>query len=153
MKTKRRRRQSLRGFTFVELMVAAVLLGIGLMAVVGLWRFSFEVSVQTDDMGAAYLLGRRAMEAVKMTGFADTAEGAATLYYSGAQAQVAQGSGSERYRVITQVVSDAVSSGTAGVAGAVPADGALRTVTISVALVSSGETLYQTRTHLARAGV
>lgn len=135
----------------MELMIAGMLLSIGLMAVVGLWEFSFRVTANTDDMGVAYNLGRQAMESVKVSGFTSAAEGSTTAYYDGTQATVS--ASSARYSVTTNIVSDTVSSGTAGVAGAVPSDTALRTVTITVTLYSTSQTLYQTNTYLAKGGV
>lgn len=148
----RRRRKSLRGVSLVELLIAGLLLSISMMAMVQMWAFAYRVTANTDDKGIAYNLGRQAMETVKMSGFDNAAEGTATAYYNGLQ--VAQGSSSTaRYSVTTSVVSSAVSSGTAGLSGAVPSTTALRTVSITVSLVSGGTALYQTSTYLVKAGI
>lgn len=156
MKIPVKRRQSEHGGSFVELMVAGLLLSIGLMAIVNLWTFSFRVTTNTDDIGIGYQLGRQAMERVKMSGFSSASEGSTTNYYTGDQALTTSSSSTRRYAVTTNIVSDQVTSGTPGVAGAVPADGALRTVTITVQLIEGGQvvrTLYQTTTYLVRAGI
>jgi len=151
MKIRGKRRQSEYGGTFVEIMVAGVLLSIGLMGLVNVWLFSFRVTTNTDDKVIAYNLGRQAMERVKMAGFTSAAEGSSDEYYTGDQVLTPSG-GTWRFRVTTNIVSDQVKSGTPGVAGAVPADTALRTVTITVRLVGTAEILYQTTTYLVRAG-
>ncbi len=133
-------------------MIASLLLCIGVMGLVNAWVFSLRVTQITDDRGIAYNLGRQAVERVKMSGFTNAAEGPSTLYYDGNQ--VAQGGASTaRYSVSTNVVSDAMQSGTAGVAGGVPAPASLRTVTVTVQVISPSQALYATTTYLARAGI
>lgn len=147
---RRHRRQLRSGITFIEVMIAGLLMSVGIMGLVSMWAFSFNMTVRTDDKGVAYCLGRRALEQVKFNTFKTAAEGTYTYYYDGNQAAVS--STAARYRVTVSVVSDQVKSGTAGVAGAQPADAALRTVTVTVQLHTSGEVLYQTATYLVRAG-
>lgn len=153
MKIPGKNRQSRQGATLVEVLVAALLLSIGLMGLLNTWVFSYNVTTNTDNSAIAYSLGRFALERVKMTGFYATAEGSTDAYYSGNEVSVASNASNVRFRVTTSVTSDQVASGTAGVAGAVPADNALRTVTITVRLQPAGTVLYQTNTYLARAGV
>ena len=153
MKIPGKRRQSRRGTTLVELLVAGLLLAVGMMGLVNTWLFSFRVTENTDNSAIAYSLGRYAIERVKMNGFLNASEGTSEAYYNGNQVSVAQNAATVRFRVTTSVISDAVKSGTIGVAGAVPADNALRTVTITVRLQPAGTTLYQTNTYMARAGV
>lgn len=149
MKIRGKRRKSEHGGTFVEIMIAGLLLSIGMMALVNVWLFAFRVTTNTDDKVIAYNLGRQAMERVKMAGFSSAAEGTTIQYFTGDQAQVTSG---YRFKVTTYIVSDQVSSGTPGTAGAVPADSALRTVTVTVQLHPTNETLYQSSTYLVRAG-
>ena len=147
-----RGRRSIRGSGLIELLIASLLLCIGVMGLVSTWAFSYRVTQLTDDRGIAYNLGRQAIERAKMTGFTNTSEGSATLYYDGDQ--TLQGSSATaRFSVTTNVVSDSMQSGSSGVSGGVPASTALRTVTITVQTVSPVQTLYTTTTYLARAGV
>ncbi len=146
-----RRRQ--RGVTYVDLLVAALLMSIGMMALVGTWVFSFTVTANTDDIAIAYSLGRYTVEQVKMSGFTGQPEGTATAYFDGNQNAVSSTSSAKRYTVTTSVVSSQVSSGTAGQSGAVWTNSALRTVTVTVTLASSGRALFQTTTYLVRAGI
>ena len=57
-----RRRNRSRGITFVELLVSALLMSIGVMGLVGTWAFSFRVTQNTDDLGTAYNVGRYCLE-------------------------------------------------------------------------------------------
>ncbi|MCL5283866.1 MAG: prepilin-type N-terminal cleavage/methylation domain-containing protein [Armatimonadetes bacterium] len=150
LKTRIRRNS---GFTFIELMVAAVVMTIGLMGLINLWIFSFQVTTNTDYTGISYNLGRQAVERTKMLGFANAPEGTSTTYYDGDQNQVGSGSGSAVYKVTTSIVSDSVQSGSPGQPGAVPSDTALRTVTVTVTVISTGKVVYQTNTYLARGGI
>lgn len=144
-------RQLRRGFTLVETLVAGLLLSIGIMGLVSIWLVSFRVTENTDNAAIAYNLGRHALERIKLSGFPSAAEGTSDYYYDGNQTVVS--AGSSRFWVTTSVVSDSVESGTSGQAGAVPADDALRTVTITVRLQSTAAVLYTTSTYLARAGI
>ncbi len=153
MKMRGRHRQLRGGITLVDLLVAALIMSIGIMALVNTWLFSFRVTTNTDDAAVAYSIGRYAMERVKMSGFVSAAEGSSTQYFSGTQASVSSNSSNRRFDVATSIVSDQVSSGTAGQAGAVPAEGALRTVTVTVRIYPSDRLLYQTNTYLVRAGI
>lgn len=151
MKTAYTRRQSFRGTTLVELLMAGLLLSIGMMGLVGTWVFSFRVTANTDDMAIAYNLGRAAVEDIKRYGFPNAPEGTTTTYYNGNQSSVSQDS--SRFTVVSSLVSAAVKSGSSGVSGAVPADSTIRTVTVTVTLTSTGASLYTTTTYMVRAGI
>lgn len=150
-----------RGITYVEVLMAGLLLSIGLTGLVNLWVFSFRVSVNTDDQVIAYNLGRQGIEAVKRAGFDNATESdsshATAVYYDGNQSVVTSNSSRRRFSVLTTVVSSAVKSGTIGISGAVPADSALRTVTVTVtqidATTGSTSVLYETKTLLAKGGI
>lgn len=144
------RRKSRRASTYIEALVAGLLLAVGMMALVNVWAFSLRVTVNTDDESIAYNLGRFALERVKQSGFA-TPEGTSATYYDDNQNVVSQAAA--RFQVTTGVVSDLVKSGTPGQSGAVPANGALRTVTVTVDYASGGGTLFQENTYLARGGI
>ena len=153
MKLPGSRRKSESGFSYVEILVSALLMSIGLMGLLNTWLFSYNITTNTDDSAISYSLGRYALERVKMIGFQSATEGTSNLYYSGNEASVSAGSSTCRYTVNTSVTSDMVQSGTIGVAGAVPKDNAIRTVVITVKMYSTNAVLYRTTTYLARAGV
>lgn len=145
--------RSQRGGSFIEMMVAGLLLSIGMMAMVSTWTFSFRVTTNTDNSVIAYNLGRQAIEVLKRNVFPLPQEGTTTAYYDGNQTSVSSTSPSRVFSVTTAVVSDSMKSGSAGVAGGVPADYSLRHVTVDVILLQTGTTLYHTETNLTRAGI
>ena len=145
-------RRTRRGITFVELLVAALLMSIGVMGLVGTWAFSYRVTEKTDSVGMSYNVGRMVLEQYKLMGFS-APEGPAAFYYNGDGQGVSSTSSARRYRVDVQITSDVVNSGTAGQSGAVPNQYALRDLTINVIYLPSGETLWQTHTRRVKAGI
>ena len=145
-------RRTRRGITFVELLVSALLMSIGVMGLVGTWAFSYRVTENTDNVGMAYNVGRMVLEQYKLMGFS-APEGPATFYYNGDGQGVVSTNTDRRYRVDVQLTSDLVTTGTAGQTGAVPNQYALRTLSISVVQLQSGDTLWQTQTRMVRAGI
>jgi Tfp pilus assembly protein PilV len=144
MKLPGRRRQSRRGTTFVEVMVAGLLLSIGVMALVHVWAFSYNVTVNTDDKNAAYNLARRAMEKIKRDFMVaryepSTMVGTVTEYYSGAHVKLAGSSGS-RFTVVRTITSD----------NALPP---LYTATVRVTITGSTTVQYHSGTYLVKGGI
>ena len=118
---------------------------------VSTWYVGFSVAVQTDQTGVAYNLGRRAMEEAKQTGFASTPEGTAILYYdSQGGNESATRTSAHAYQVTTVVSSDLTISSSNPVQ---PTPDALRTVTVTVTILSNNTTAYQVSTYFARAGI
>ena len=152
MKIRMYGRRTRRGITFVELLVSALLMSIGVMGLVGTWAFSFRVTQNTDDLGTAYNVGRYCLEQLKMQGFS-TPEGPAAYFYTGTGTGTTSNDPQCRFWVQTLVRSDQVTSGVAGQAGAVPATTALRTVTVDVRRNDNGAYLWRTSTQFVRAGI
>jgi len=135
------------GFTLIEVLCAAVIVGVCLAAIVTTWSVSFTIAGNADRASIGYTLGRRALEEVKETGFQDSTEGTSTVYYDGSggnRSTVA--SNVHTYSVVTTVATDVMN-------GAVPASTALRTVSVTVTVRSTGATVYTCSTYLARAGI
>ena len=155
MRVRRRRR---KGVTYIEVIVASLILAISLCAMASMWYFSFNMSGNTDSKGVAYAIGRHALEEVKETGFRYAAEGTTTLYYdsSGGSESTTKQSNSA-YQVTVVVTSDKLSTSDSG--SSVPADDALRSVVVTVTLLvnqgstTSGTAVYTTGTYMARSGV
>ena len=146
------KRRTRRGITFVELLVSALLMSIGVMGLVGTWAFSYRVTENTDNVGMAYNVGRMVLEQYKLMGFS-APEGPANFYFDGNAQGCSSTSTSCRFWVTVQITSDLVQSGTAGVTGAVPNQYALRTLTLDVKRKSTGASLWQTQTRLVKAGI
>ncbi len=140
------RRRS-RGFTLVEVLIASAVVGTCIAAIVSMWAFAFSLTAQADRQSIGYNIGRRALEEVKQTGFQDTVEGTTTYYYDkvGANRSTTQ-TASHDYSVAIVVATDVMN-------GANPAPSALRTVTVTTRFLSTGATVYQCTTYLARAGI
>jgi len=147
-----------RGVTYIEVLVASLILAVSLCAMASMWYFSFNMSGNTDSKGVAYAVGRHALEEVKQNGFRYAAEGTTTLYYdnTGGSESTTQQSNSV-YQVTVSVTSDKLSTSQSG--QSVPADDALRTVIVTVSLLTqegstpSGTAVYTTGTYLTRSGV
>jgi hypothetical protein len=124
-----------------------VVVGVCIAGIVSMWSFAFSLSAKSDNLTVAYSIGRRALEEVRETGFQDTTEGTTTVYYdSSGGSKATTATSSHAYTVTTVVSSDAVSAG-------VPTSNALRTVTVTVTLRSTGATVFTCSTYLARAGI
>ena len=146
--------RSHRGSTFFEVLIAALILGIGLAATVSLWSFSYRITGQASDKSQGYSLARQTMEQIRETGFFNTPEADIASpnihYFDGTCTNVDSTPTKAKYKVTSSVVSDLLVS---GVSPAKPANGALRTVTVNVTLAADGTSVYSTSTYLARAGI
>ena len=142
-----------RGTSFIEVMVAGIIISIGVMALVSMWTFSYRMTMKNEDTGMSYVLARQATEAARIQGFSSAPEGSSTTYYTGGFATTTDASSTARYRVTTAITSSAVSSGTIGQAGAGPATTAIRTVNVTVSLKSTNEVMHRMATYLVSGGI
>lgn len=134
-----------KGMTLVEVLTAALILVVGLMGLVSAWAFSYQVTINVDNTGVGYNIGRQTVEQVKYQGFDSAPEGTTTTYYDANMNRVGS-SAQSRFTVVTQITSDILSGG-------VPAPGSLRLVSVTVTLTGTGAVLYTTTTYLVRAGI
>jgi len=137
-----------RGFSLMEVLVAGLIIA---TSVVGMMQFAFMdygMTGQSTNMSAATSIGRSAIEAVRMAGFANAPEGTQTVYYdmNGDYPPATTSSSSSIYAAQTIITSDILN-------GSTPAPGALRTVQVKVSLISTGQVVYTTYTYLASGGV
>lgn len=58
-----------RGFTLVEMMVAALIVGVSLVGLVSAWTYMIGASITTDRRAAAYQCARLVMERARGNGF------------------------------------------------------------------------------------
>ena len=137
-----------RGVTMIEVLIATLLIGISVAALVQFWYFSFRMTTQAANQSVAYSIARSAIEQVRQTGFDNTAEGSSRAYYdaNGTFPPSTTLAASSIYSVNTSVVSDKFQ-------GSAPAPDALRTVTVTVSLNVTGQNLYQMTTALSKAGL
>ena len=136
------------GFSLIEVLVAGLIIS---TSVVGMMQFAivdFGLTSKSISMSAACTVGRSAIEAVRLAGFANAVEGTQTTYYdsNGSYPPATTSSSLSTFAAQTTIVSDLLN-------GSTPAPGALRTVTVTVSLISTGQVVYQTYTTLASGGV
>lgn len=169
---RRRRFGAARGMTLIEVLVAALVIAVSLAATVSLWQFAYNITGQTDDTGTAYSIGRRAIEKIRQTGFRQTPIGTAqqvgdsdpavytatytaVAYYDrdGSAESVSQTATSLYQATTTVTTTYAIQAPSASGAIYVPADDAVRSVTVTVAALSTGATVCRMGTLLVRSGV
>ncbi len=67
MTRARIRRQ--RGLTLIEALVAALIVGVSLTALMSAWLYSFHMTRRTDELTVAYNLGRMSVERMRAMGY------------------------------------------------------------------------------------
>ena len=143
-----------RGFSMIEALVASLIVGMSLAAMVSTWYVAFNMSTSTNDQGIACNLARQTIEQIKGTGFSNTAEAPAVSpvvhYFDGNQGNQDATPTAARYKVSTTVISSAT---IAGSNPTLPDNFALRTVTVTVTLSAKGTVLCQYVTYLTRGGI
>ncbi len=141
---KRRRFQKRRGFTLIEILISALIVGICIAGLISIWYFSYSLSLQTDRLGIAYSIGRQSMEKAKQTGFTFTNVGTTTKYYdnTGQRENISQTADHAFY------VTKTVSAGTVG-AGT---DGLL-IIDVEVFQLPNNVSLYKTKSYFTKAGI
>ena len=148
----RGRRRS--GFSYVEVIVASAVCVLCLSIMIQLWSFSVLLTMQTTDNAVACDLARQTVEALKETGFTQTPEAPSSAplvhYFDVKTVNLDSTPATARYKVTTTVVSDYIVGGSNPVT---PAGNALRQVTTTVTLVSTGTTLTTLTTYLSREGI
>lgn len=151
MKRYTRNRRALKrpGVSFIETLVASLIVAGSLMGMVTLWQFSFKLTMTTNATGIGYTVGRRAIEEIQQQGFDYAADGSSTIYFdvSGGGRSTTQAT-SSAYKVTTTVTTSAYVGTTT-----TPATTALRTVSVTVVYLPTSSTVYSTGTYLVKGGV
>src|SRR5579884_3293405 len=147
---KRRR----KGVTYIEVLIASLVLAISMAAIVQMWYVSYNLSATDDLKGIAYSIGRRRVEAARETGYYNIPlSPASTTYYydSTGGSESTTKSSSSLYQATVTVSCDQTTTDSNG--NTVVADTGLMTVTVSVSMIGGSSTLYSTTTYLSRAGL
>ena len=142
-----------RGTSFIEVLVAMLILVVSLMAMMGLWRVNMQLTEKHADTTQAYNIGRHMMERTKRQGFQVVPEGS-TVFYFDANGGSEAGSQADhhKFKVTVVVTSDFVSiNGTTGVAS--PSPDSVRDVVVTVVRISGNVVERVTGTILVRSGV
>jgi hypothetical protein len=137
----------------MEVLVAALIIGMALAAMARLWSFSYNVTLRTDDSGVAYNLARQAIERIKLSGFVFAPEGTTTRYYGPdglGESSTAQSN--SRYTVSIVVTTDRwMTNASTGIT--TPAPTAKRDVAVTVRLRGTNEVIHTEGCSLVRSGV
>ena len=151
MHWKPKGRRARRGLSYVEVLMSGLILSIGVMGLVGMWSFAFNMTVRTDQMGVAYALSRQALESIKAEYVRNVKANPAydpasmvrdlTTYYDGNQTAVSEGSPNKQYAVRTVIAM--AQSGNPALYGA----------TVTVRRVQDNQVLYSSNTYLVKAGI
>ncbi len=139
------------GISLIESLVAAVIIAAAAMGVISVFGFGYGITLSTADTSEAYNVSRDALEQVRLKGFYNAPEGAATSYYNrdGSGPNATAGTNT-LYKVVTTITSDKLqTSGTT----TSPAEDAVRAVKIVVTNYRTNAVLFTTGTNLARAGI
>lgn len=151
---KQRHQRFQRGNSLVEALAASLIVGTCVAALVSVLFFSQGATNHAIDAGVAYNLARQTIEGIKETGFSNTPEAPASspsiAYYDGQMNKQNASTTTTRYIITTTVVSDQTVSGSNPVQ---PTTTALRTVTVKVKVVQTGEEVCRMDTYLANEGV
>lgn len=141
------------GFSLLEVLVAAAVMGISLTALVGFFFFAQNLTDMTDDGSTANNLARKQVETIRALGFKFAPEGTLTAYVnrSGGNAASTQ-QGDSYFRIDTVIASDRLAYNASTNTYSV-ADLALRTVTVRVTRLADNRQFANLGTYLCRSGV
>lgn len=133
-----------RGFTFIELLVALLLLGAVLSGLIGLWSFGFNTTRHSQDLGVAYNIGRREIEKTRTVGFMLVLEGTQTTGYDGLGNPTSEPS--PHFTAVTTLNTLPDANGQINT-------GCLRRLTVQVTSRDSADRLFQSTTYFTRGGL
>lgn len=145
--------QKKKGASYIEALVASLIIGLCLLAVLSLFGFSMTMIDKTGDEGVAYNLARRTLENARATGFSHllTPEGTTTTFFDATGgSQSSTQTANHRFRVRRTVTSDRYSDTSTGPR---PAADSVRTVVVEVHRVPENSLIERVGTHLVRSGV
>ncbi len=134
-----------KGFTLIEMLVAALILSVALMSMIGVWTFSLSSTGATDDYQIAASLSHMAMEQAKRDGYYFAAD--KSSYFTGTTAEI-DGSPTQlpdsRFRVDTTIYTGA---------NPVRPDLELKAVVVTVTRLRDNKQLATCQTYLSAGGI
>ena len=133
-----------RGLTFVELMVALLLLAVALSGLMGLWTFGFSTTRHSQDLGVGYNIARQEIERAKNIGFLLLPEGEWTTTYDGLGHVTTQSSPHFTAHTSVQTIPDAN--------GQVNSN-CLRTLHVQVRARENNEAVFESTTYVSWGGI
>jgi Tfp pilus assembly protein PilV len=142
--------------TFIELLVATLLMVMALMGLMSLWVVAFSFTAQSSDTGAGYNLGRLEVERMKDIGFFYATDGTQTRFFKQTSAgvtEVASAAGAD-FQVTTSVTTGHLTgnSDASFQRAASASDQEMRRVRVTVTALHPQEVVFDTVTYLSRGG-
>jgi len=126
----------------MQALAAAAILATTLCGITSMWYVSFNITSNSNQMGVAYMIGRRLFEYIKQNGyqpggFVLPANGTTTNYYDLAGNDTTTASTNHVFTAVTVITTS----------------NALETVTVTVTDPVSSKPLYQSSTYLVAFGI
>ncbi len=134
-----------RGVSLIELLVALLILGVSLLALVGLWGFGFNVTRDSQDMAVAYNVARQEIERAKNMSYLFLPEATWATSYDGL-GHVSTTESPPHFVATVTVHTLPDANGELNTR-------CLREVTVSVTARDQASAMFETRTYLTRGGV
>ena len=144
------------GVTFIELLIATLIMVMALMGLMSLWVVAFSFTAQSSDTGAGYNLGRLEVERMKDIGFFYASDGTQTRFFkqtSSGTTEVASAAGAD-FQVTTSVTTGHLTSNNDASfqLAASASDQEMRRVRVTVTALRVKEVVFDTVTYLSRGG-
>ena len=133
-----------RGVTLIELLVALLILGVSLIALVGLWGFGFNVTGDSQDLAVAYSVARQEIERAKNMTYFFLPEATWTSSYDGLGNPTTEADPHFVAAVTVHTFLDANGELNTG---------CLREMSVTVTARDQGQAVFETLTYLTRGGV
>ena len=144
------RSRSKSGFSFVETLVATLILMVGIVGLMTAVASVFQMTRSVDRTGMATEILRKSIETTRSLGFNNATEGATTAYYDVNGVLLFTRNGAA-YEVVTTVTSDEFQISQGG--ATVPGDYALRRVVVAVSKYGENTPITTSGTYLVRGGL
>jgi Tfp pilus assembly protein PilV len=132
-----------RGITFIEVLVATLILSVGLTSLIGVWTFAFNITRRTDETGIAYSLARQAVERQRTLGYLYA--GSTTEWYNQNGTSLPDNAGAY-YRVDVAVYTDTTYGGQLSYLNQ-------KEIAVTVTRLSDSTPLHSTQSYLTMGGI
>jgi Tfp pilus assembly protein PilV len=159
-----RRSNKRKGATLIEVLIAALILSLSLLAALSLFGFGMTMTEKTGDESVAYNLARKSLEDARTKGAGYSVpslglrtyflpEGATVTYYdaNGGSESTTQNA-NHRFSLTRTTTSDRLATNPSS-GQTFPADDAIREVSIVVRKLPGNQVLVETGTVIVRSGV
>jgi Tfp pilus assembly protein PilV len=134
-------RRGERGLTLIEALIATLIVGVSLMALMSAWLYSFNMTRSTDELTVSYNLGRIGVERMRAMGYFYADPNGMPEWWDANMQPTTQQNAS--YRVVTTITTGRDAS---------RSQYNLKQIEVVVVRVSDGAELFRTQTYLTWGG-